>query len=480
MNPNESVAARKAPGRISKDAVMGVLRVVDMAIILVVGNVAFPLYLDLEFGIDPLDYLLLTLFGAALTGYLFHSVSLYVFDNLRPWSRQLSKVLVGWSIVLAVLLTLAFLSKTTDQWSRVWTIIWYAGSAVGMVGARIMLWPVVRMWEREGRLARSFIVVGAGAQGRAFLAAFNARPNPGMRLVGFVDDRVERVDPVLLPHRVGGLDDLVSLARQHDVNLIVIALPWAAEGRVMEIVRRVKELPADLFLCPDGLGFHFSSGKLASVAGVPMLTIFHEPLAGWRLPVKEIEDKVLGTLILLIWLPFMALIALAIKLDSPGPVLFRQKRAGFNSRIIEVWKFRTMHHDMRDPDAEKLTTRGDPRVTRLGAVLRRTSLDELPQFFNVLRGEMSIVGPRPHALSAKAADTLYTEAVDGYAVRHKVKPGITGWAQVNGWRGETDTIEKIKRRVEYDLYYIDNWSLWFDLRIIMMTAWGGLFHRNAY
>ena len=363
MSPIKTVAASEAPGRISKDAVMGFLRLADMAIILLVGNVAFPIYLDPNLGVDPLDYFFLTILGTLLTAYLLHSFALYEFDNLRPWSRHMSRVLVGWSVVLAILLTLAFLTKTTDQWSRVWTIIWYAGSAAGLLAVRFMLWPLIRRWEREGRLARPFIVVGAGAQGATFLAALQDHADPGLRLVGFIDDRIDRVAPSVRPYRIGGIDDLVRLARQNNVNLIVVALPWAAETRVMEIVRRVKELPVDLFLCPDGLGFRFSSGKVSALAGVPMLTIFHEPLSGWRLPVKEIEDKVLGGLILLLCLPFMALIALAIKLDSPGPVLFRQKRAGFNNRIIDVWKFRTMHHAMQDPNAEKLTTRNDPRVT---------------------------------------------------------------------------------------------------------------------
>jgi exopolysaccharide biosynthesis polyprenyl glycosylphosphotransferase len=208
--------------------------------------------------------------------------------------------------------------------------------------------------------------------------------------------------------------------------------------------------------------------------------VFRKPLSDWRLVAKEIEDVTLGLLLLLFLAPLFAVVALAIKLDSPGPVFFRQRRYGLNNRLIGVYKFRTMHHHLRDVRAERLITRNDPRVTRVGAFLRKTSLDELPQLFNVLRGEMSIVGPRPHALSAKAADRLYEEVVAEYAVRHRVKPGITGWAQVNGWRGETDTIEKIQKRVEHDLYYVENWSLALDIKILLLTVFALLKNENAY
>ena len=195
---------------------------------------------------------------------------------------------------------------------------------------------------------------------------------------------------------------------------------------------------------------------------------------------KTIEDRVLATFMLVALLPLLAIIAVAIKLDSRGPVLFKQRRYGFNDNLIQVVKFRTMHTDMVDADAERLTTKGDDRVTRVGRLLRATSLDELPQLLNVLAGDMSLVGPRPHALAAKAGGKPYEQAVQHYASRHRVKPGITGWAQVNGWRGETDTVEKLRKRVEHDLYYIDNWSIWLDLLIIARTAAVPFGDRNAY
>jgi exopolysaccharide biosynthesis polyprenyl glycosylphosphotransferase len=216
------------------------------------------------------------------------------------------------------------------------------------------------------------------------------------------------------------------------------------------------------------------------MGGHTFLNVVDRPLREGRWAIKAIEDRVLGALILAMISPVLLAIAIAIKLDSPGPVFFRQKRYGYNNRLIEVWKFRSMYTNMTDANAEQLTRRNDPRITRLGAFLRRTSLDELPQFLNVLRGEMSIVGPRPHALSAKAGNVLYQDAVKYYDARHRVKPGITGWAQVNGWRGETDTLEQITKRVEHDLYYIDHWSILLDLRIILRTILGGFTGRHAF
>jgi exopolysaccharide biosynthesis polyprenyl glycosylphosphotransferase len=214
---------------------------------------------------------------------------------------------------------------------------------------------------------------------------------------------------------------------------------------------------------------------------VPVLDVFDKPIADWDMVVKMVFDRVVGTLALIVLSPIMLLTAIAVKLDSRGPVFFRQKRYGFNNELIEVFKFRSMYVDQSDATAAKLVTKGDARVTRVGRFIRKTSLDELPQLFNVVfSGNLSLVGPRPHAVHAKAENQLYDEVVDGYFARHKVKPGITGWAQINGWRGETDTQDKIQRRVEHDLYYIENWSVLFDLYILFMTPVSLLKTENAY
>jgi Undecaprenyl-phosphate glucose phosphotransferase len=302
-----------------------------------------------------------------------------------------------------------------------------------------------------------------------------------MRVLGVFDDASELRQRDFGGHRVlGDIDALVDYARRNPIDSVIIALPWSAEQRIAAIIERLNVLPVDVRLCPDMIGFRLRRSGVSHLGDVPMLTVFEKPFADWRLVIKVVEDRLLSALILmLIGLPMLA-IALAIKLDSPGPVFFRQKRYGFNNQLIEVLKFRTMYHTVRDDNAERLTSRNDPRVTRFGAFLRRTSLDELPQFLNVLRGDMSIVGPRPHALAAKAGGLLYQEAVREYAARHRVKPGITGWAQINGWRGETETLEQIKKRVEHDLAYIENWSLLLDLKIIFRTIFTGFTGQRAY
>ena len=257
-------------------------------------------------------------------------------------------------------------------------------------------------------------------------------------------------------------------------------MPLTDEAALLETLNRLQCLPADIRLVVAPLGYRLLNRRVSCVHQVPMIHVAERPLGEWGRLVKGVEDAVVATLALAVLGPVMLLIALAIKVDSPGPVLFRQRRYGFNNQVIEILKFRTMRHDQCDPIGSRLTTRDDPRVTRLGRLLRRSSLDELPQLINVLRGDMSIVGPRPHPIEAKAADRLYQDVVAGYAARHKVKPGLTGWAQVNGWRGPTDTEDQIVKRVEHDLWYLENWSVYFDIRIMFMTILVGLFGKNAY
>jgi Undecaprenyl-phosphate glucose phosphotransferase len=257
-------------------------------------------------------------------------------------------------------------------------------------------------------------------------------------------------------------------------------MPLSADRRIHQIVSQLRALDVDVSVLGDALGFTLPQSPVSYPAGVPAFDLMKRPIAGWFSVAKRAMDVVVSLAALAALAPVLAAIAVAIKLDDPGTALFRQKRLGFSGKTFHIYKFRTMRSEATDADAQVLVSRGDSRVTRVGGFLRRTSLDELPQLWNVLTGDMSLVGPRPHALKAKAADRLYDEVVAEYAVRHRVKPGITGWAQVNGWRGETDTVEKIEKRVEHDLYYIDNWSLAFDLRILAMTTVCGFYGRNAF
>ena len=264
------------------------------------------------------------------------------------------------------------------------------------------------------------------------------------------------------------------------VDLLIVTVPVRAEERLMQILQKLFTLQADIRVSALNSKLRLNSRAYSYIGRVPMLAVMDKPLSDWDRVLKNMEDRIIGALLLVLVSPVMALTAVAIRLNSKGPVFFRQKRYGFNNELIEVYKFRSMYVDRQDATASKLVTRDDPRVTRVGRFIRRTSLDELPQLINVVRGQMSLVGPRPHATGAKADRDLYENVAQGYFARHRMKPGVTGWAQINGWRGETDTHEKLLRRVEHDLYYIDNWSMLFDLYIIVMTPFSLVTGKNAY
>ncbi|MFV2093394.1 MAG: exopolysaccharide biosynthesis polyprenyl glycosylphosphotransferase, partial [Hyphomicrobiales bacterium] len=303
-----------------------------------------------------------------------------------------------------------------------------------------------------------------------------------IRICGIFDDRGDDRSPAEVSGfaKLGTVAELASFARSANIDLLIVSLPYTAEERLLDILRQLWILPVDIRLAAHLNKLRFRPRAYSYIGAVPFFDILDRPLKDWGPVLKSIEDRVLAVVVLVLAAPIMAMVAIAVKLESPGPVLFRQHRYGFNNELIEVFKFRSMYVEATDATASKLVTKHDPRVTRVGRFIRKTSLDELPQLFNVLAGDLSLVGPRPHATSAKAADRLYGDVVDGYFARHRVKPGITGWAQVNGWRGETDTSEKIVRRVEHDLYYIENWSVLFDLYILAITPLSLLNTDQAY
>jgi Undecaprenyl-phosphate glucose phosphotransferase len=299
--------------------------------------------------------------------------------------------------------------------------------------------------------------------------------------VGIFDDRKDRVEsdfdgcPL-----IGNAEELVTWCRTNHADEVLIALPWGAQDRIMEIIHLLAALPVNVRLSPEFISADLLHRRTSNQFRVPMLSVLEKPVTGWGAITKSILDYTVAAIMLILAAPLLLIVICAIKLDSPGPILFRQKRYGFNNQLIEIFKFRSMYADQTDHHAEMITRKDDPRVTRVGAIIRRFSIDELPQIFNVLTGDMSVVGPRPHALQAKAGDVLYEDVVDQYAVRHKVKPGITGWAQVNGWRGDTRDEASLIGRLEHDLYYIDNWSVLFDLSIILRTVGVVLSGKNSY
>ncbi len=353
--------------------------------------------------------------------------------------------------------------------------------ALGALAAgRIVLARV--MAGRPGRrFAQRTAIVGSGLSGGRLVRLLQKLDERSVRIVGIVDDHADLADGLVegVP-LLGPVVHLLTLVRRGAVDEVVLALPWSEERRILELIDLLSDYPVEVRLAPDLISYHFPRRVRLDLQGHPMLQVADRPISGVCSVVKRAEDLLVGSLALVLCAIPMLLIAVAIRLDTPGPVLFRQRRTGFNNHEFEMLKFRTMHHHMAEYSICSQTTRNDPRVTRVGAFLRRTSLDELPQIFNVLRGEMSIVGPRPHAPGTRAGSRPFEQVVDRYAARHRVKPGLTGLAQVRGLRGETRTEDKLVRRVESDLEYIDTWSLWLDLVIMLRTFVIVLRMQNAY
>jgi Undecaprenyl-phosphate glucose phosphotransferase len=422
--------------------------------------------------------------GIAMLAMLaFQTADIYQVQAFRGYEKQYFRLASAWSVVFLLVISMTFFAKTGDQYSRVWLGSFYVAGLLVLVGFRRTVFLLVRHWTRQGRLDRRTVVVGADARGDALIRSLAAQRESDVRVLGVFDDRGEErtLSDLGRRQKLGTVDDLVDFARRTRIDLVIFALPISAESRILEMLKKLWVLPVDIRLAAHSNKLRFRPRAYSYIGGVPVLDVLDKPITDWDVVMKWLFDKIVGGVILLLASPLMLLTAIAIKLDSRGPVFFKQKRYGFNNELIEVYKFRSMYVDQCDPAALKLVQRGDSRVTRVGAFIRKTSIDELPQLVNVVfKGNLSLVGPRPHAVHAKAENRLYDEAVDGYFARHRVKPGITGWAQISGWRGETDTHEKIQRRVEHDLYYIENWSVLFDLFILAKTPLALAKTENAF
>ncbi|HVM95657.1 MAG TPA: undecaprenyl-phosphate glucose phosphotransferase [Candidatus Acidoferrales bacterium] len=466
---------------VSEPVVGGLTAAWDGVCVLVAGLVAV-LCTSPEAGVDWRLTGLIVAVGATLAINLLNVAGAYRLETLRQVEKSFGQVLCGWLLTVGTLVAILHVTSTSSSATTAWLLTWSVAGLTLLSTNRLVLYHLTTKWSRAGKLTRRVAVVGAGPIGQRLLVHLSNQTGASrLEIVGIYDDRSER-----LPRRcfgyplLGDVDNLVRDVREDLIDMVIVALPLSADWRLSEVMKKLITVPVDVRICPDLFGFQIGACSVTHLGAVSLLNVVDRPLRDWHWIIKAAEDRILAVLILFMISPVMALIALLIKLDSPGPVFFKQKRYGFNNELIDVFKFRTMYHHAQDANAEQLTKRNDPRVTRLGSFLRRTSLDELPQFINVLRGEMSIVGPRPHALAAKAGQILYQEAVQCYDARHRVKPGITGWAQVNGWRGETETVEQIQKRVEHDLYYIEHWSVALDLKIIVRTILGGFTGRQAY
>ena len=462
--------------------VAGVVRMIEFILIVAIGLTIYVAYLV---PIEGLQWRYIgAIFGIGLVAMLaFQAADIYQVQAFRGYEKQYFRLASAWSVVFLIVISFTFFSKIGDHYSRLWLGAFYAAGLVVLLAFRRTVFLLVRQWTRQGRLDRRTVVVGADARGDALIRSLAAQRDSDVRVLGVFDDRGEERTLAQVGERqkLGTVDDLVRFARRTRIDLVIFALPISAESRILEMLKKLWVLPVDIRLAAHSNKLRFRPRAYSYIGRVPVFDIIDKPITDWDVVMKWLFDKIVGSVILLLAFPFMLLTALAIRLDSKGPVFFKQKRYGFNNELIEVYKFRSMHVDQCDPTAAKLVQRGDPRVTRVGAFIRKTSLDELPQLINVVfKGNLSLVGPRPHAVHAKAENRLYDEAVDGYFARHRVKPGITGWAQISGWRGETDTHQKIQRRVEYDLYYIENWSVLFDLFILAKTPIALATTENAF
>lgn len=421
-----------------------------------------------------------TVFLGFLCLFLLRSFGLYEFRNLANAMLAIAK---SWITTAAVGIILYEYSSWIDLGlTNGWIKIWLGLTAVYFVLSRtfIQIWirPIVKLGHERQRIA----IVGGGKAAEEAITTLEHSKKLDIEIIGLFDDRFDNRSPesVRKHKKIGKMDDLADYARNNRVDLIIVAIPLSAEQRLLHILKRLWQLPVDIRVSGQAAALKLSPRAYTYLGDLPLLSLFDRPLNGWDQFMKDTLDRAIALAAIVALAPVMLIVALAVRLESKGPIIFRQKRFGFNNELVQVFKFRSMYTDMSDASASKLVTKGDPRVTKVGRIIRKTSLDELPQLFNVLQGQLSLVGPRPHATQAKAAGTLYDEVIDGYFARHKVKPGITGWAQINGWRGETDTHEKLEQRVKHDLDYIDRWSLGLDLYILAKTPMALLKSKNAY
>jgi putative colanic acid biosynthesis UDP-glucose lipid carrier transferase len=445
--------------------------------------------------LDPLIimgalYLCSMVYQEPFTGYslvlmilaFFISSSVYQYvDPYRTWrsGRMLAyarDTVMGWCLTVAVLLFIGSVSGLAYHFDTDVVLTWFLVTPVALLASHMAM---RRASVKPGKDSeeRSVLIVGANEVGLKFANVCRRHPNLFMRVVGFFDDRVEdRFPPGMREPMLGKMADIAAYVREHNIKMIFISQPISAQPRIRKLLDELQDTTASVYFLPDIYVFDLMQARFDNVGGMPVIAICESPFTGINSMVKRASDILLGLAIQIALLPLMLVIALAVKLSSPGPVIFRQRRYGLYGEEIIVYKFRSMTVTDDGPTVIQ-ATQNDRRVTRVGAFLRRSSLDELPQFINVLQGRMSIVGPRPHAV---AHNEQYRKLIKGYMLRHKVKPGITGWAQVNGLRGETETLDKMEARVHYDLDYLRKWSLWLDMWIILKTVQVVLKRENAH
>lgn len=456
------------------------LRTADAMVVILAGWLASLIYL----GETPQlpGYRIGMVLAVLLCLIMFPAFGMYKVWRGRSIGDEIRTITLAWPATLMVLTLFAFLTKTGPEFSRGWFLIWLVMGWILLALSRAVLRSVLHALRRRGFNQRRVVIVASREKADELSAWLADAPWAGLVVAGIIppesvpDDRGAVSAPA---GQIHGSDDLADLVRLvgDGVEQVWIAVPLRDEATIHHVQHALRHSTADVRYVPDVSSFQLLNHSIVEVAGIPMISLSSSGMDGIDRIVKSLEDFVLASLILLLVSPLMLLIAVGVKLSSPGPILFRQRRLGIGGEEITVLKFRSMVMHTEPSGMVTQAHKADARITGFGAFLRRTSLDELPQFLNVLKGEMSIVGPRPHALEH---NEQYKALIDRYMARHKIKPGITGWAQINGYRGETDTLLKMQKRVEYDLHYIENWSLWLDLKIIGLTVARGFVDRSAY
>ena len=477
----QSMARHRGRRIISTTILEGLVRISELSLTMIVGVAIYLAVVEPAEGFAIVPLLAVPLLSV-LVVLVMQSLGSYRTAALRTPTRFGIRITVAWFGVFGAAFGACMLANTAvfdKSWLGHWAVLGFVAISVERFGLSM----VTNYLTRTGKLSRRTVIVGGGPAAKQLLQDFEEQGSEELHIFGIFDDRTDARSPDVVQGfpKLGNVDDLVEFARTTPLDLVIFTLPISAEQRLLVMLRKLWVLPVDIRLAAHMNKLKFRPRAYSYIGKVPVIDLFDKPLAEWDIVIKTIFDRLVGAFCLLMLAPVMLLVALAVKLDSRGPVFFKQKRYGFNNELIEVFKFRSMYTEQLDLRADRLVTKNDPRVTRVGRFIRKSSLDELPQLFNVVfRGNLSLVGPRPHAVHAKAADALYDEVVDSYFARHRVRPGITGWAQINGWRGETDTPEKIQKRVECDLFYIENWSIFLDLYVLVATPFALVKTKNAY
>jgi len=446
------------------------MRLLDVLILL---GACFAAYLPV-FGTRPLPphYQVAILFAVLLLIVVFHAYSLYRAWRGIDYAQEFTATLLAWTTVFGILVFLAVITKTSESFSRAWLLMWFASGGTALLLTRYGLRRLLQYMRSRGLNLRHIAIIASGNIGTHVYQNLTTAPEAGFNIRAYFTD--DEVKPGSLGKTVHGpISEALRYVEQHKLDQIWLAMPLKEAETIEAIVNDLKNVTTDIRLVPDIFGFRLINHSISSIAGLPVINLSVTPMEGINRWVKAIEDKLISAMILLLISPLLLILSMAVKTTSPGPIFYRQQRLSWNGKKFTMYKFRTMPVDSEQSSGAVWTISGDNRATPLGAFLRRTSLDELPQFWNVLKGDMSIVGPRPER---PVFVEKFKDEIPRYMQKHMVKAGITGWAQVNGWRGDTD----LHTRVEHDLYYIDNWSLWLDLKIIFMTVFKGLVHKNAY